>query len=1040
MKKNLLLSLILGFMLLISVSGMVSAYEPEPFNRVDTFSDGTYLTLKNVFDQGETVYGKGWDGPNNVRLVYSYPNGTVAKTCPQSYSTTYCDLDLAGDAPVGTWGIKVQYQFGQSWNDWDSDTFTVNEVQGEEQEEPTCEAVITDPQPGEWYDPVHFEWEYEGECNILDQELYYQPAPCNGDTFSIKELDNNVLREYDWNPLVPDGTYCLCVFGEQAGDDVFNCVREIHIDTTPPVVIKDVGKPSVLVDPECNPQEEECDYYVNQQTPITLSCDDGPDGSGVDQISYRINGGNWNKYTDPFTFHEDSEHVLEVQCCDKVDKCSEIDTETFYVDTQAPVIEKTVGEPKVPCSDFDIIMMDEDFQNYTYTDGEDLYNEMDAHGWVVYDNTHPDAFDDVFLRDEDTPGDYYVVIRDDSYIIANFNTLGVDNVKLKYERRTFSLESSDRLRIRWRVGNGDLWTELEAVKSNTWDTVEFDLPGAENKANIQVQFFLDDGNGDLGYVDDVMVYGNPYECDYFVTQDTPFTLTCEDLQPHPVDDVTIKMKVYWSNNGENWQGPVHEFAENTNEFTFTNHEDSWHKIEYWCEDALGNPSEHQTEIDIVDSQAPNTIKWYEGPQYKECLEGQCCNFFYQRWIGGQTEVVLKGNDLPINHPIKQISTNYKVSGPVDDSYCYDPRVCDSWQPSSYEDEGWNSYTEPFTLGEESCHIIEYYSVDGLGNTEDVDWQCTFVDETPPITHKEVGQPAVECTAAKKLLGICEENWDWLITMNTPITLSCEDQAPHPSGENKLCWRLELDGVEAVGQDGYSCDGRMIEDNEGKNWCCEHNGDDPVTIYFNEESEHLLEFKCIDNVWEKSEVDSELFKVEGNSFEIPLLTKWNLISIPFSLLDNDVEEVFAQISDDVETVWGYENGEWHVYDPDGPNDLGTLEPGYGYWVKSKEDTSLLVGGSLLQPAPGVPPSRPLDEGWSLIGHYGTADKPAYCGLFSLVDTQEGFPRWSSLIGYDAASDQFIYLNPEDTMSPGQGFWLEMDIPDNYNPSTVCWGAD
>jgi len=170
----------------------------------------------------------------------------------------------------------------------------------------------------------------------------------------------------------------------------------------------------------------------------------------------------------------------------------------------------------------------------------------------------------------------------------------------------------------------------------------------------------------------------------------------------------------------------------------------------------------------------------------------------------------------------------------------------------------------------------------------------------------------------------------------------------------------------------------------------------------------------------------------------LKEKWNLISIPFNLLSNDVEEVFSQISDKVEIVWNYDEDGWHVYSPEGPSDLTEIKPGYGYWVKATEDTSLVVGGSLLSPAPGIPPSRPLQKGWNLIGRYGlTENQTASCALFSLVDTTIGHPRWSALYSYDAISDKFVPLSQSSLTNPGEGYWIELDVADDYSPATACW---
>jgi hypothetical protein len=46
---------------------------------------------------------------------------------------------------------------------------------------------------------------------------------------------------------------------------------------------------------------------------------------------------------------------------------------------------------------------------------------------------------------------------------------------------------------------------------------------------------------------------------------------------------------------------------------------------------------------------------------------------------------------------------------------------------------WNMYTSPFAVSNDSTHMIEYYSVDNVGNTEPVKSADFKIDQTPPIT-------------------------------------------------------------------------------------------------------------------------------------------------------------------------------------------------------------------------------------------------------------------------------------------------------------------
>jgi hypothetical protein len=234
-------------------------------------------------------------------------------------------------------------------------------------------------------------------------------------------------------------------------------------------------------------------------------------------------------------------------------------------------------------------------------------------------------------------------------------------------------------------------------------------------------------------------------------------------------------------------------------------------------------------------------------------------------------------------------------------------------------------------------------------------------------------------------------------------------------------------------------------------CVDHEYVGTIGFLFKEETEHELEYYCKDALGNTGPIDAEKFKVEGTSFDIQLNKKWNLISVPFTMLDNSIDEVFKDIEDSVEGVWTYDaaTDQWFVYKPGGgPNTLHEMKPGWGYWVLMKEPATLKIGGTLFSPGK-TPPQRQLVHGWNLIGYYGTygllsyngpvgAGDVSYCALWSLIDTTSGYPRWSSLETYwePYNPDVWVTLSAYQNMDPGAGYWIEMDVPDTYTFSTVC----
>jgi len=419
-----------------------------------------------------------------------------------------------------------------------------------------------------------------------------------------------------------------------------------------------------------------------------------------------------------------------------------------------------------------------------------------------------------------------------------------------------------------------------------------------------------------------------------------------------------------------------------------------------------------------DEQPPETTKWYEGP-YK-------FGSGPDEWITSETEVWMSAEDQgPQGLPQCAVGVDkilYKdvyLPDEEDWHYCYVD--CGEWTPNDYEDEGWVEYLEPFHKEPESCHIIEYYSEDLLGNKEEIDWQCVFVDNTPPVITKTVGDPKAECE------GIECEDWDYKITISTPITLDCEDLGDHPVDDVEMYYRIFWDG-------------ELVKD-----WT-QYEGE---TIYFPKTCLHKLEVYCIDAL-DNIAWDNETFKVVDKEFTITLNKKWNLISVPILLLDDDVEDVLEDVEENVEIVWAYdaEADEWYVYTPDGEenDNLEEMFPGWGYWIKMSQGDTLLLGGESWGMPPSPPsPQRNLVEGWNLIGYYGTEGLENYngpygngdyaaCTLNSLLDLTN-IPQWTKILTYWEPYNPNQWVDTSsmcDALDPGAGYWIFMKSDQLYGP--------
>ena len=287
--------------------------------------------------------------------------------------------------------------------------------------------------------------------------------------------------------------------------------------------------------------------------------------------------------------------------------------------------------------------------NLFYDDFEGTMSDLNAK-WDVHD--HGYVGDDVYLSDTFTPGDQYVVLKDDAYIIASFDATEYDDVTLSYDRRTYSLGSSDRLVVLWRIGSSG-WTQLETVTGNSWETKTWDLDGAEHQSLVQVKFFLNDGNYDYGLVDDVVITGtttmhlqdhrvdstppkivkvvgepsdywgkDEYDHDIWdVTSDTEINLdgTYDQLDPCAVGLESVKYKIWYQGQWSNW------FDYTIGDYiTFDEH--CTHYLLINATDYLGNYALDNETFIVHDEigEAPNLVS----PEYDALLDDNTPTFVW----------------------------------------------------------------------------------------------------------------------------------------------------------------------------------------------------------------------------------------------------------------------------------------------------------------------------------------------------------------------------------------------------------------------------
>jgi hypothetical protein len=81
---------------------------------------------------------------------------------------------------------------------------------------------------------------------------------------------------------------------------------------------------------------------------VTLTAQDGADGSGVARIEYRLDGGDWKLYSAPFAVTGDGARTLEYRAVDTLDNVEDARSTSFQVDGTKPTI--TISAPGASAS------------------------------------------------------------------------------------------------------------------------------------------------------------------------------------------------------------------------------------------------------------------------------------------------------------------------------------------------------------------------------------------------------------------------------------------------------------------------------------------------------------------------------------------------------------------------------------------------------------------------------------------------------------------------------------------------------------------
>jgi hypothetical protein len=167
--------------------------------------------------------------------------------------------------------------------------------------------------------------------------------------------------------------------------------------------------------------------------------------------------------------------------------------------------------------------------------------------------------------------------------------------------------------------------------------------------------------------------------------------------------------------------------------------------------------------------------------------------------------------------------------------------------------------------------------------------------------------------------------------------------------------------------------------------------------------------------------------QSESPAIALSTGWNFISFPVLPLIKDIPTVLADVSNNLKTVWGYDNQNqaWKKWTPTGgvSNTLTSLETGKGYWAYMDASGSIATTGW----EPPASNAIQLYENWNLIGYLGTSNTSVSTSLTSIAS------KWSMLWGWEAGVWYGKHptiltlpppLQPLSVFNQGKAYWIKI----------------
>jgi len=149
--------------------------------------------------------------------------------------------------------------------------------------------------------------------------------------------------------------------------------------------------------------------------------------------------------------------------------------------------------------------------------------------------------------------------------------------------------------------------------------------------------------------------------------------------------------------------------------------------------------------------------------------------------------------------------------------------------------------------------------------------------------------------------------------------------------------------------------------------------------------------------------------------------YNFITVPFELTDNNINQVFAGILNDLSRIYAFEVN-WKVYrtTPIPPSTLSIISPLKGYIVIMNNPNTISLAGNI-----NSNNQVNLQTGWNLIGTNSLS-------LINVNTALQGLD-YTTVWSYDINQQTYIQLNPLiDNFEPGKAYWVYLNNPGIFNP--------